>query len=83
MNTRKVRSRIVLLLLAVALAMGALVAVNAMTIPLFGQNANRCVTGGAVSAGNAGLAADCETLLGLKASLRGSAKLKLVDGPPN
>ena len=62
--------------------MGALVAVNAMTIPLFGQNANRCVTGGAVSAGNAGLAADCETLLGLKASLRGSAKLNWWTGRP-
>ena len=36
---------------------------------------NACVTGGAVSAGNAGLAQDCETLLGLMDTLRGSAPL--------
>ena len=34
-----------------------------------------CVTGGAVPSGSAALIADCETLLGMKSALRGSAKL--------
>ena len=82
MNTRKVRNRVVLSLLAVALAVGALIAANIVTTPLFGQAASPCVTGGAVASGNPGLAADCETLLGLKASLRGSAKLNWWTGRP-
>lgn len=79
-NTRKGRNRVVLSLLAVALVVGALVTANIVTTPLFGQTASSCVTGGAVAAGNPGLAADCETLLGLKASLRGSAKLNWWTG---
>ena len=79
-NTRKGRNRVVLSLLAVALVVGALVTANIVTTPLFGQTASPCVTGGAVAAGNPGLAADCETLLGLKASLRGSAKLNWWTG---
>ena len=82
MNTRKGRNRVVLSLLAVALAVGALVTANIVTTPLFGQTASPCVTGGAVAVGNPGLDADCETLLGLKASLRGSAKLNWWMGRP-
>ena len=37
--------------------------------------ASVCVTNGAVPSGNAALAADCETLLGMKSALRGSGKL--------
>ncbi len=82
MNTRKGRSRVILSLLAVALALGALVTANVLTTPLFGQTTSLCVIGGAVAAGNPELAADCETLLGLKVSLRGSAKLNWWTGRP-
>ena len=41
-----------------------------------------CVTGGAVPAGNAALAADCATLLGMKATIRGSASLNWWTGRP-
>ena len=83
MNTRKVRNRAALSLLAVALAVGALVAANIVTTPLFGQTASSCVTGGAVAAGNPGLAADCETLLGLKGDAQRQRQAELVDGPPD
>ena len=41
-----------------------------------------CVTDGAVPSGNAGLIADCETLLSIKSALRGSAKLNWWAGRP-
>ena len=82
LNTRKVKSRVILSLFAVALVLGALVTANVLTTPLFGQTTSLCVTGGAVATGNPELAADCETLLGLKASLRGSAKLNWWTGRP-
>ena len=40
-----------------------------------GQSTSVCVTGGAVSSGNAGLIADCENLLGMRDTLQGSASL--------
>ena len=40
-----------------------------------GQGSSACVTGGAVASGNPGLASDCESLLSLKDSLRGTATL--------
>ena len=82
LNTRKAKSRAILSLLAIMLALGALVMANALTTPLFGQTTSLCVTGGAVATGNPELAADCETLLGLKASLRGSTKLNWWTGRP-
>ena len=82
MNTRKVKSRVVLSLLAVALALGALVTANALTMPLFGQTTSPCITGGAVAANNPELVADCETLLGLKDTLRGSAPLNWAANTP-
>ena len=39
------------------------------------EQSNACVTHGAVPAGNAGLAQDCETLLRIMDTLRGSAAL--------
>ena len=45
------------------------------------QSNSPCVTGGAVPAGNAALAQDCDTLLGMKTTLRGQREAELVDGP--
>ena len=46
------------------------------------QEASVCVTGGAVTAGQDDLAADCETLLDMKSGLRGTAKLNWWTGRP-
>ena len=46
------------------------------------QQNSPCVTGGAVPAGNEDLVRDCETLLGLKSALRGTAKLNWWAGRP-
>ena len=47
---------------------------------VMGQDDSVCVTGGAVPTGSAGLISDCETLLGVKSALRGSAKLNWWSG---
>ena len=47
-----------------------------------GQGNSACVTGGAVASGNPGLASDCETLLSLKDSLRGTATLNWSTDTP-
>ena len=44
------------------------------------QQNSPCVSGGAVPAGNAALAQDCDTLLGMKSALRGSGKLNWWSG---
>ena len=48
--------------------------------PVTDQASSVCVTGGAVSSGSTGLVSDCETLLGMKSALRGSAKLNWWSG---
>ena len=40
-----------------------------------GQSQSSCVTGGAVPAGNSGLAQDCETLLSMQSEISGTANL--------
>ena len=57
-------------LIVTVVAVGA---VNARVVS--GQAESACVTGGAVASGNTGLISDCEILLGLKDTLRGSASL--------
>ncbi len=47
---------------------------------VMGQDDSVCVTGGAVPTGSAGLISDCETLLGVKSALRGTAKLNWWSG---
>ena len=55
----------------IGVIVAALIGVGTVT----GQDDSVCVTGGAVPTGSAGLISDCETLLGVKSALRGSAKL--------
>ena len=47
-----------------------------------GQGNSACVTGGAVASGNSGLTSDCETLLSLKDTLRGTATLNWSSDTP-
>ena len=59
----------------VLIAIGVMVATIIGVGVAAGQNASSCVTGGAVPSGNTGLASDCEILLGMRDTLRGSASL--------
>ncbi len=59
---------------------GAIVAAIIGVGIVMGQDDSVCVTGGAVPSGNTGLISDCETLLGVKSALRGSAKLNWWSG---
>ena len=59
----------------IAVVVMAILAITTMNSNIARAQASVCVTGGAVPASNAGLAADCETLLGIKDTLRGSAPL--------
>ena len=60
------------LIVAVVIAMLAMVPLRTDIVH---AQTSVCVTNGAVPSGNAALAADCETLLGMKSALRGSGKL--------
>ena len=60
----------------IGVIVAALIGVGTVT----GQDDSVCVTGGAVPTGSAGLISDCETLLGMKSALRGSAKLNWWSG---
>ena len=60
--------------LIVAVVIGML-AMMPLRIGIAQAQASVCVTNGAVPSSNAALAADCETLLGMKSALRGSGKL--------
>ena len=65
----------------VAASITVLVFASVMTVRFVsGQSDSPCVTGGAVGSDNAGLAADCETLLGIKSALQGSADLNWWSG---
>ena len=59
----------------IAVVVMAILAITTMNSNIARAQASVCVTGGAVPASNAGLASDCETLLGIKDTLRGSAPL--------
>ena len=69
---KNVRIAIGGLIVAVVIAM---LAMMPLRIDIVQAQASVCVTNGAVPSGNAALAADCETLLGMKSALRGSGKL--------
>ena len=64
------------ILIAIGVIVATIIGVGIVT----GQGSSACVTGGAVSANNAALAADCDTLLGMKSTLRGSGKLNWWTG---
>lgn len=68
---------------------GVLIAASAVAVLVFMTFMNNtqaqvsvCVSGGAVSEGNAALAADCETLLSMKKAIRGNATLNWWLGRP-
>ena len=69
---KNVRIAIGGLIVAVVIAMLAMVPLRTDIVH---AQTSVCVTNGAVPSGNAALAADCETLLGMKSALRGSGKL--------
>ena len=64
------------ILIAIGVIVATIIGVGIVT----GQGSSACVTGGAVPANNAALAADCDTLLGMKSALRGSGKLNWWTG---
>ena len=64
----------------ILIAIGVIVATIVGAAIVTGQGSSACVTGGAVPANNAALAADCDTLLGMKSALRGSGKLNWWTG---
>ncbi len=68
---------------------GVLIVASAVTVMVFMTLMNKtqaqvsvCVSGGAVSEGSAALAADCETLLGMKQAIRGNGNLNWWSGRP-